>query len=61
MRLPTTSADARFNFSKISLGLAVTPEEIREVQRLRYKVFTEAMGLDVVLGGGTQFFLPPLM
>jgi putative hemolysin len=50
MRLPTTSVDARFNFSKISLGLAVTPEEIREAQRLRYKVFTNAMRLSAIAG-----------
>jgi putative hemolysin len=48
MRLPTTSVDARVSFSKIALSLAITPEEIREVQRLRYKVFTEAMGLSAL-------------
>lgn len=49
MRLLTIPADADGNstpgFSKLSLSLASTPEEVREVQRLRYKVFIEAMGL----------------
>src|SRR3954447_13218855 len=45
MRLLTTSADATPSFPKLSLSLATTPEEVREVQRLRYKVFIEAMGL----------------
>ena len=30
---------------RLALSLATTPEEVREVQRLRYKVFIEAMGL----------------
>ena len=46
MRLMTIGADATPNFSKLSLSLATTPEEVREVQRLRYQVFVEAMGLD---------------
>ena len=33
------------SFSKFVLSLASTPGEVREVQRLRYKVFIEAMGL----------------
>ncbi|HEV7618903.1 MAG TPA: GNAT family N-acyltransferase [Burkholderiaceae bacterium] len=45
MRLLTISAEANPNFSKLSLSLASTHEEVREVQRLRYKVFIEAMGL----------------
>lgn len=49
MRLLTIPADAEGNssasFSKLALSLASTPEEVREVQRLRYKVFIEAMGL----------------
>jgi hypothetical protein len=42
MRLLTIPADANPSFSKLSLSLATTPEEIREVQRLRYKVFIES-------------------
>jgi len=45
MRLLTTSSNATPGFPKLNLSLASTPEEIREVQRLRYKVFIEAMGL----------------
>ena len=46
MRLMTVGADATPSFSKLSLSLATTPEEVREVQRLRYQVFVEAMGLE---------------
>lgn len=45
MRSLTLSADATPNFSKLTLSLATTLEEVREVQRLRYKIFIEAMGL----------------
>jgi len=45
MRLLTSPADAAANSTKLTLSLASTEEEIREVQRLRYKVFIEAMGL----------------
>ena len=48
MRLMTVGTDSTPNFPKLSLSLASTPEEIREVQRLRYKVFVEAMGLDTL-------------
>ncbi len=48
MRLMTAGADAAPNFSKLSLSLATTPEEVREVQRLRYQVFVEAMGIDTL-------------
>ncbi len=48
MRLMTAGVEAPPNFSKLSLSLATTPEEIREVQRLRYQVFVEAMGLDAL-------------
>ncbi|MDB5764882.1 MAG: family N-acetyltransferase [Herminiimonas sp.] len=48
MRLLTTPADSNQNFSKLTLSLATTPEEVREVQRLRYKVFIEAMGLSAL-------------
>jgi putative hemolysin len=45
MRLLITPADAEPNVSKLVLSLASTPEEVREVQRLRYKIFIETMGL----------------
>ena len=45
MRLLTTSSNGTSHFPKLALSLASTPEEIREVQRLRYKVFIQAMGL----------------
>lgn len=45
MRLLTMPADANPSFSKLSLSLASTEKEVKEVQRLRYKVFIEAMGL----------------
>ena len=48
MRLATVSKEAAPNFSKLSLSLASTPEEVREVQRLRYKVFVESMGLSAL-------------
>ncbi len=48
MRLMTAGADAAPSFSKLSLSLATTPEEIREVQRLRYQVFVEAMGIETL-------------
>ncbi|MFC5474220.1 GNAT family N-acetyltransferase [Paraherbaspirillum soli] len=48
MRLLTIPADASPNFSKLTISLASTPEEVREVQRLRYKVFIEAMNLSAL-------------
>ena len=48
MRVMTIGADSTASFPKLSLSLANTPEELREVQRLRYKVFVEAMGLDTL-------------
>jgi putative hemolysin len=45
MRLMTVSSDGKANFPKLSLSIANTKEQIREVQRLRYKVFVEATGL----------------
>ncbi|MBC3871338.1 GNAT family N-acetyltransferase [Undibacterium oligocarboniphilum] len=48
MRLLTIPADANPSFSKLSLSLATTPEEVTEVQRLRYKVFIESMGLSAL-------------
>ncbi len=45
MRLPTTPANVNSNLPKLTLSLASTSEEVREVQRLRYKVFIEAMSL----------------
>ncbi|MGZ3235999.1 MAG: GNAT family N-acetyltransferase [Burkholderiaceae bacterium] len=50
MRFLTIPAEAESNpsFSKLTLSLATTPEEVHEVQRLRYKVFIEAMGLSAL-------------
>ena len=48
MRLLTIPADANPSFSKLNLSLATTAEEVREVQRLRYKVFIESMGLSAL-------------
>lgn len=48
MRLLTSTSEHSSNFSKLALSLASTPEEIREVQRLRYKVFIETMGLSAL-------------
>ena len=48
MRLLTIPADANPSFSKLNLSLATTPKEVKEVQRLRYKVFIESMGLSAL-------------
>ena len=48
MRLMTVAADSTPSFPKLSLSLASSLAEIREVQRLRYKVFVEAMGLSAL-------------
>jgi putative hemolysin len=45
MRILTNVANSNAAPPKLTLSLASTPEEVREVQRLRYKVFVEAMGL----------------
>lgn len=45
MRLLSLPADANPSFNKLSLSIATTAEEVKEVQRLRYKVFIETMGL----------------
>lgn len=45
MRILTNAAETTASFPKLSLSLATTHEEVREVQRLRYKIFIEAMGL----------------
>jgi putative hemolysin len=45
MRLLTSTTEQSPSLPKLSLSLATTPEELREVQRLRYKVFIESMGL----------------
>ena len=48
MRLMTVAGDSTPTLSKLSLSLACGPDEVREVQRLRYKVFVEAMALDAL-------------
>lgn len=45
MRLLTPTPEQTPNLSKLILSVASTAEEVREVQRLRYKVFIETMGL----------------
>ena len=45
MRLLNASADTNSASPRLTLSMASTPEEVREVQRLRYKVFIEGMGL----------------
>jgi putative hemolysin len=46
MRVLNLQNDANPGFSKLSLSIASTEKEVKEVQRLRYKVFIEAMGLE---------------
>lgn len=48
MRLQTTPADASSSASRLTLSLATTVEDVREVQRLRYKVFIETMNLSAL-------------
>jgi putative hemolysin len=45
MRLPISSSKLRAGSAKMSLTLASSPEEIREVQQLRYKVLADSVGL----------------
>lgn len=45
MRLINPSHDAVAGISRLSLSFAGTPEEVREVQSLRYEVFVEEAGL----------------
>ncbi len=49
MQHSIVQADVRPTQAKLVLSLASTPEELREVQRLRYKVFIEAMGLSSLM------------
>lgn len=42
------SAEQTVSSPRLTLSVASTPEEVREVQRLRYKVFIEGMGLDAL-------------
>ncbi|MGB8419745.1 GNAT family N-acetyltransferase [Paraburkholderia sp.] len=56
MRLLTTSSDtyssASLDFSKLTASLACTQEEIREAQRLRYKVFIETFSFSKLANPG---------
>jgi putative hemolysin len=45
MRLPISASNPRASSTKIVLGVASLPEEIREVQRLRFQVLASALGL----------------
>lgn len=47
--LNTLPVEAAASSSKFTLSLATTAEEVREVQRLRYRVFIEAMGLTALV------------
>lgn len=44
----SSTPSAQRQTPRLSLGLASTPEELREVQRLRYKVFIETNGLSAL-------------
>ncbi|HWX01323.1 GNAT family N-acetyltransferase [Collimonas sp.] len=48
MQLLTNAGAASSSDAKLTVSLASTQEEVREVQRLRYKVFIEAMGLSAL-------------
>ncbi|AIY42041.1 putative hemolysin-like protein [Collimonas arenae] len=48
MQLLTNAGAANSSEAKLTVSLASTQEEVREVQRLRYKVFIEAMGLSAL-------------
>ncbi len=48
MQNSIASLETRQHTPKLTLSLASTPAELREVQRLRYKVFIEAMGLSAL-------------
>lgn len=48
MRLLTKEADANSSASRLTLSLATTLQEVREVQRLRYRVFIETMNLSAL-------------
>ena len=43
------AADVHTSTPKLTLSVASTPEELHEVQRLRYKVFIETMGLSALV------------
>lgn len=45
---PAATVEPAQSFSKLTLSLATTPEEVREVQRLRYRIFIETMGLSTL-------------
>ncbi|MYN29805.1 GNAT family N-acetyltransferase [Duganella levis] len=49
MQTSIIQADVRASSGKLLLSMASTPEELREVQRLRYKVFIETMGLTALV------------
>ncbi|WP_373991502.1 GNAT family N-acetyltransferase [Duganella sp. BuS-21] len=49
MQTSIIQADVRASSGKLLLSMASTPEELREVQRLRYKVFIESMGLSALV------------
>ncbi|WP_293777441.1 GNAT family N-acyltransferase [uncultured Oxalicibacterium sp.] len=48
MQRLTASAEQNAASPRLTLSIATTPQEVREVQRLRYKVFIEGMGLEAL-------------
>lgn len=45
MQIQSTHVDTAASKGRLVLSIARTPEEVREVQRLRYKIFFESTGL----------------
>ena len=48
MQTTIATAEQRVTTPRLVLSMAATPEEVREVQRLRYKVFIENQGLSAL-------------
>lgn len=49
MQTLIATAEQRAATPRLALSMAATPEEVREVQRLRYKVFIENQGLSALV------------
>lgn len=43
-----STQETKSHTARLTLSMASTPEEVREVQRLRYKVFIESLGLSAL-------------
>lgn len=48
MRLPISASNPRASTAKIALSVTSAPEEIREVQRLRFQVLARSLGLSEI-------------